>query len=91
MSQTVLLVSKAHQQSVKRLYKIIFQLHKSLPGELKQIGNSYVSREFKLHKNASPEHTQIFMREWSVILYRRERAFIYFISFFFLFRNTLKL
>ena len=81
MSQTVLLVSKAHQQSVKRLYKIIFQLHKSLPGELKQIGNSYVSKEFKLHKNASPEHTQIFMREWSVIFFfvfvhERERAFI---------------
>ena len=71
MSQTVLLVSKAHQQSVKRLYKIIFQLHKSLPGELKQIGNSYVSKEFKLHKNASPEHTQIFMREWSVIFFFR--------------------
>ncbi len=62
MSQpTVLLVSKAHQQSVKRLYKIIFQLHKSLPGELRQIGNSYVSKEFKLHKNASPQHTEVFI------------------------------
>ena len=71
MSQpTVLLVSKAHQQSVKRLYKIIFQLHKSLPVELRQIGNSYVTREFKLHKNASPQHTDVFMREWGVCYLR---------------------
>lgn len=64
--QTVLLVSKAHQQSVKRLYKIILQLHKSLPSEIQKIGNSYARSEFKLHKSASPEHTYTFMREWSV-------------------------
>jgi hypothetical protein len=66
MSQQVMLVSKAHQQTVKRLYKIIFQLHKSLPNELRQIGDSYARHEFKLHKNASPEQTHTFMREWSV-------------------------
>ena len=67
--QTMMMVSKAHMQSVKRLYKIIFQLHKSLPVELQQIGNSYVRSEFKLHKNASPDHVKIFMTEWGVSAY----------------------
>ena len=67
MSQpTMLMVSKAHQQNVKRLYKIIFRLHKSLPDELREIGNGYVRNEFKLHKNASPEHVKTFMSEWGV-------------------------
>ncbi|CAF0777057.1 unnamed protein product [Brachionus calyciflorus] len=61
----VMFVSKQHQQTVKRLYKIIFRLHKSLPGELKQIGDSYVRHEFKLHKNANPEQTSLFMNEWA--------------------------
>lgn len=68
MSQTstIMYVSKAHQQTVKRLYKIIFKLHKSLPKELEEIGNSYVRHEFKLHKNAKPEQVKIFMSEWGV-------------------------
>lgn len=66
MSQpTMLMVSKAHQQNVKRLYKIIFRLHKSMPDELREMGNAYVRSEFKLHKNAAPEHVKIFMNEWS--------------------------
>lgn len=67
MSQsTMMMVSKAHQQNVKRLYKIIFQLHKSMPTELRDMGNAYVRSEFKLHKNASPEHSKTFLTEWSV-------------------------
>ena len=67
MSQTtMILVSKTHIQTVKRLYKIIFQLHKSLPPELKAVGDGYVRNEFKLHKNAAPEHVKTFMTEWSV-------------------------
>lgn len=58
------MVSKAHQQNVKRLYKIIFRLHKSMPDELRDMGNAYVRSEFKLHKNAAPEHVKIFMNEW---------------------------
>lgn len=65
MSQkSTMLVSKAHQQNVKRLYKIIFRLHKSMPDELRDMGNAYVRSEFKLHKNAAPEHVKIFMNEW---------------------------
>lgn len=69
MSEKIMMfVSKQHQQTVKRLYKIIFRLHKSLPVELKSIGDSYVRNEFKLHKNANPEQTTKFMNEWSVRL-----------------------
>lgn len=59
-----MMVSKEHQQNVKRLYKIIFRLHKSMPIELREMGNAYVRSEFKLHKNAAPEHVQVFMNEW---------------------------
>lgn len=62
----VLLVSKAHMQSVKQLYKMIFRLHKSLPPDMKELGDKYVRNEFKLHKTASPEHTKIFLNEWAV-------------------------
>lgn len=62
---SVMVVSKAHQTNVKRLYKVIFQLHKSMPNELRELGNSYVRSEFKLHKTATPEHTKTFMNEWA--------------------------
>ncbi len=71
-AQNLMLVSKAHQQTVKRLYKIIFQLHKSLPVELRSIGNSYVRNEFKLHKNAPPDFVKTFMIEWSVSIARKK-------------------
>jgi hypothetical protein len=72
MSQQVLWVSKAHMQSVKKLYKMIFKLHKSLPPQMAELGNKYVRHEFKLHKNASPEHTQIFLNEWAVSLQQQQ-------------------
>lgn len=65
-SQQLVLVSKAHKQSVKQLYKLIFRLHKSLPQEMRELGNNYARNEFKLHKTASPEHTKIFLTEWAV-------------------------
>lgn len=61
---TVMMVSKAHQTNVKRLYKMIFQLHKSMPIELRDMGNAYVRNEFKLHKSANPDQTKTFMKEW---------------------------
>ena len=66
MSQQFYYVSKSHIQSVKRLYKLIFQMHKSLPSELREIGNSYVRNEFKLHKAAAPELAKTFLTEWAV-------------------------
>ena len=63
--QTFYYVSKTHVQSVKRLYKLVFQLHKSLPVELREIGNSYVRNEFKLHKAATPDQAKTFLTEWA--------------------------
>ena len=60
-TSTLMFVAKSHMQTVKRLYKIIFKLHKSLPRELQLVGNAYVRNEFKLHKNAAPEHVKVFM------------------------------
>lgn len=62
----MMLVSKEHILNVKRLYKIIFQLHKSLPTDLRQIGDVYVRSEFKLHKNVTPDHAAKFLNEWRV-------------------------
>ncbi len=73
---TMMVVSKAHQQNVKRLYKIIFQLHKSMPEELRQLGNAYVRSEFKLHKTATPEYTKTFLAEWGVSVHTCRIIFI---------------
>ena len=70
-------VTKSHTQSVKRLYKLLFQLHKSLPGELRAIGNSYVRSEFKLHKAATPDQAKTFLTEWAV------SYLVYYLIFFF--------
>ena len=43
----------------------MFQLHKSLPVELREIGNSYVRNEFKLHKAATPDQAKTFLTEWA--------------------------
>ena len=67
--QQLVLVSKAHKQSVRQLYKMIFKLHKSLPSQMRELGDKYVRNEFKLHKTASPEHTKVFLTEWMVSLY----------------------
>ena len=75
MSKQMIFVSKDHIQSVKRLYKILFKLHKSLPNELQLIGNAYVRSEFKLHKDASPEHVKVFMKEWGVRNLSNKRNF----------------
>lgn len=66
MSQQIYYVSRQHAQSVKVLYKLIFKLHKSLPEELRQIGNGYVRTEFKLHKSATPDQAKTFLAEWAV-------------------------
>jgi transcription termination factor NusB len=66
---TMMLVSKSHKMTVKRLYKIIFQLHRSLPDQMRSIGDAYVRSEFKLHMNASPEYASTFLAEWGVSFY----------------------
>ena len=76
-----MLLSKEHVLHVKKLYKIIFQLHKSLPSELKDLGDAYVRNEFKLHKSVSPDIAGKFLAEWRVSIYLN---FVYKKKLFFL-------
>ena len=55
-----------HVQGVRLLYKSCLKLHRGLPLELQAIGDSYVKEEFRRHKTATPEHTQVFMQQWAV-------------------------
>ncbi|CAF0809529.1 unnamed protein product [Rotaria sordida] len=55
-----------HRLTVLRLYKTILRLHRSLPHELRELGNQYVRSEFRRHTNAKPEFVPNFMLEWSV-------------------------
>lgn len=54
----------SHVSAVRSLYKKILKLHRSLPPDLKAIGDQYCKAEFKLHKNAAPEYVVPFMKQW---------------------------
>ncbi|KAL6743549.1 ACN9 family protein [Ancylostoma duodenale] len=47
------------------LYKRILRLHYGLPPPARLMGDSYVKDEFRRHKDASPEHTAVFINEWT--------------------------
>jgi len=55
-----------HVQRVRLLYKTILRLHRGLPNELQELGQTYVRDEFRRHKNCNPKEVQTFMLEWSV-------------------------
>lgn len=47
------------------LYRLILRTHRSLPPELRTIGDPYVKSEFKLHKGSdNPMHIVGFLSEW---------------------------
>jgi len=54
-----------HVQKVRMLYKACLKLHRGLPLEIKAIGDSYVKDEFRRHKNADTQQTQVFMEAWA--------------------------
>ena len=62
-----------HVQGVRLLYKSCLKLHRGLPLELQAIGDSYVKEEFRRHKTASPEHTQVFMQQWAVSVCKKSK------------------
>ena len=64
----------SHLQGVRLLYKSCLKLHRGLPLELKAIGDSYVKEEFRRHKEASPEHSKVFMQQWAVSCFLRLRT-----------------
>uniref|UniRef100_A0A0N4ZST5 Succinate dehydrogenase assembly factor 3 n=1 Tax=Parastrongyloides trichosuri TaxID=131310 RepID=A0A0N4ZST5_PARTI len=47
------------------LYKRILRLHYGLPKEMKILGDGYVKDEFRRHKDAPPEYTLVFLKEWT--------------------------
>ncbi|XP_055388509.1 succinate dehydrogenase assembly factor 3, mitochondrial [Condylostylus longicornis] len=59
------IITLNNSQKVRLLYKTILKLHRGLPFELRGIGNSYVKREFKLHKDCSVTEAHFFIAEWS--------------------------
>lgn len=48
----------SHMSRVKVLYKSILRLHRGLPAEIQELGNSYVRDEFKRHKNLRVKEDQ---------------------------------
>ncbi|CAH4038606.1 succinate dehydrogenase assembly factor 3, mitochondrial [Pieris brassicae] len=54
-----------HVSRVRRLYKLIFRVHRALPPELRVLGNNYARDEFKRHKTCSTEEAKIFLNEWT--------------------------
>ncbi|KHJ76899.1 ACN9 family protein [Oesophagostomum dentatum] len=45
--------------------KLPSRLHYGLPAAARTMGDIYVKDEFRRHKNASPEHTAVFINEWT--------------------------
>ncbi|KAJ2954129.1 hypothetical protein O0L34_g2351 [Tuta absoluta] len=54
-----------HALRVRRLYKLIFRVHRALPPELRIIGDHYARDEFKRHKKCNPDEARIFLNEWT--------------------------
>ncbi|KAM3968478.1 succinate dehydrogenase assembly factor 3 [Aphomia sociella] len=57
--------STEHLFRVRRLYKLIFRVHRALPAELRILGDNYARDEFKRHKNCNAEEAKIFLNEWT--------------------------
>ncbi|VDM01189.1 unnamed protein product [Schistocephalus solidus] len=56
-----------HPERVRFLYKMILRLHRSLPTEMRLVGDKYVREEFRKHKTAEKQFVGPFMIEWSLI------------------------
>lgn len=54
-----------HIFRVRRLYKLIFRVHRALPAELRIMGDNYAREEFKRHKNCNTVEANIFLNEWT--------------------------
>jgi len=57
--------SITHIARVRALYKALLRLHRSLPLQMKALGDQYVKEEFRLHKKANEAETEVFMHEWT--------------------------
>jgi hypothetical protein len=47
------------------LYRSLLRVHKKhLPVSMKELGNTYIKSEFRLHKAAKPDQAEEFFQEW---------------------------
>ena len=46
------------------LYRRILRLHRFLPPDLRSLGDSYVSSEFRLHRKSDGAQLQSFLGQW---------------------------
>ena len=46
------------------LYKRLLKLQRRMSAPLNTIGVEYIREEFRLHKEAGPDHAQSFTHEW---------------------------
>lgn len=47
------------------LYRSLLRVHKKhLPVEMRELGDTYIKSEFRLHKTAKPEQAEKFFEEW---------------------------
>jgi tRNA(Ile)-lysidine synthase TilS/MesJ len=47
------------------LYRSLLRVHKKhLPVAMKELGNTYIKSEFRLHKSAKPDQAEKFVEEW---------------------------
>lgn len=62
------MASAEHILRVRRLYKLIFRVHRGLPAELRVLGDNYARDEFKRHKTCNMAEANVFLNEWTVSL-----------------------
>ncbi|XP_048730995.2 succinate dehydrogenase assembly factor 3, mitochondrial-like isoform X2 [Ostrea edulis] len=58
--------SLQHVSRVRTLYKAILRLHRSLPLEMRAMGDQYVKDEFRRHKQVNAAEAHVFMQEWTM-------------------------
>ena len=52
---------------IQRLYRRVLKLHRSLPSDLKKLGDEYAKDEFRRNKGANQLQAYEFINEWKVM------------------------
>uniref|UniRef100_UPI00358E0668 succinate dehydrogenase assembly factor 3, mitochondrial isoform X2 n=1 Tax=Myxine glutinosa TaxID=7769 RepID=UPI00358E0668 len=58
------MASVPHAVRVRSLYRRLLHLHRTLPSDLRVLGDRYVGEEFRRHKSASGAQSEQFLLEW---------------------------
>ena len=63
-SPNCIYMSVVSKRQVLILYKRLLKLQRRMPVPLNTVGVEYIREEFRLHKEAGPDHAQSFLQEW---------------------------